>query len=514
MHVHVEGVDADFRGSFGVKVHLQWQDQRRKAVTPAGASDGENNKLDKLEGRQYRWQGSGRVDAKIDGSAMDLELQFVKGRNARRASAAAASPTTATEAKEARLEVLSSAFNEGDIQRAHIQGFGPWGSLGTKLLPWVRGTIFVRWPVKVVGDFLVREMVEGGVLDDILKTAWEQGGQHVDVSTYSNILDTDREAEIKTPLDAASLSPPTPSPAATTPVNPPSTATAPSAASTPFRLHTHLIGPTRLHSFALPDFQPPLYRPGGTRAALQSFNLLTSELQLKFYESAFSSITFDRASLAFDPASANGSTTGGDLVVTVQELVVVLSSKFKLVADTSAVVAWTTGLKRLGEKGASTTKVEARSLQIRFGLHHVDAATRKKRNMATGGFPYELRESVMSPFTSIEPRFEMDSSFLKLGTELVNVITAGLKVSARMIRSDCVRHRADFDPLGTSPRRPKSLRPLRSSSSVVCKTSFAATCKRPSTDSKRNCARRASSCRARSEPILTRLLMSSWTNRG
>lgn len=424
--VKASGVRADFKGSFGVQATITLE-----PIQPAPSGDA---KTSVTPSRQWKWKGSGRVDAEIDKSAMDLDLLFVQGRKSRNRQTSDSkvdlkgNERDQNEEKKpiaaARLAVLSSSFDEGLIHRANIQGFGIWGSITTKALPWVRGTVLVRWPVKVVGDFLVREIVEGGVLDVMLKDAWATGGQHVDIDTYSSILDADRDTEIDAPLDASRLAPPSAASSSPSPKpNPVDTEVAApeNPIATAFRLHSNLIGPTKLQNFPLPDFEPPLYRPGGTRAALQSFNLLTSELQLKFYDSAFQSITFDRAALAFDPSRPGA----GDLVVTVDQLVVILAGKFKVHTDLTSLVAWTTGMKRIGQRGSSTTTVRARSLQIRFGLHQLSPKVRKER----GGFPYELRESAMSPFTSIEPRFEMESSFLKLGADLVNAITAGLKVS-------------------------------------------------------------------------------------
>lgn len=248
------------------------------------------------------------------------------------------------------------------------------------------------------------------------------------------MIDAEREKEVATPLDMASLAPPSSPSSSSRPSTPvPVRSASPTPSSSKLRMHCHLIGPTLLRNFPLPDFSPSLYRPGGARAALQQFNLLTSEVQLNLTNISLSRITFDRASLAFDPPKSSSRPKdnsppdeseglgGGDLVVTVQDFVVVLESRFSIGADTSSVVSWTTGVKRLGEKGTSTTTVTARSLQLRFAL--------RPASKGRVGAPYELAATSMSPFTAIEPRFELDKdSKLRLGAELVNVVTSGLKV--------------------------------------------------------------------------------------
>ncbi|ORY70633.1 hypothetical protein BCR35DRAFT_307936 [Leucosporidium creatinivorum] len=415
MDVHLEGVDSQFSGSFGVKVLLKLGEELGDGDKSGEEKVKLNGGVMKKEQQLFKWTGSGRVVAQLQKSGMDLQLQLVEGSQG--------SP---------KLEVLSSSIDEGHIESAEIVGFGIWGSLLTRLIPWIRGTVYVRWPTKVVGDYLVREVVEGGVVEELLEEMVRKGGLHVDEETYGAILDEDREKEIRTPLDASALVPPSSPSASSPPTEPTIITTASNTSPTPFRLHFHLLGPTLLHSFPLPNFSPPLYRPGGTRAALQSLNLLTSEIKLELTSSQLSRITFERASLAFDPPSSSSpSIGGGQLVVTVEDLKVLLSSKFSLHADTSSVVSWTTGIKRIGPRGTSTTEVEARSLQIRFVLER--AAEGRE------GAPFVLRQSEMSPFTSVQPRFELErEGIVKLGAEVVNAVTSGLKTQIALAASSLV----------------------------------------------------------------------------
>lgn len=107
MAVAVSGVSADFRGSFAVKLVARVED------TAPGVEEGQKQGI-----QVFKWAGSGRVDAKVEESALDLQLQLVEGK----------------EKTSPRLEVLSSSVDEGVIERAELSGFGPWGKVVTRLL--------------------------------------------------------------------------------------------------------------------------------------------------------------------------------------------------------------------------------------------------------------------------------------------------------------------------------------------------------------------------------------------
>ncbi|SCV70322.1 BQ2448_1716 [Microbotryum intermedium] len=428
--VKVDQVSTILSGSFSVTATARF--------VPEGMNLNDESML-----KPWKWTGSGRVEADIDDAAIALGLQLVRG-------------TTAHSVP--KIEVLSTNVDEGSINMLVIKGFGPWGGLVTKLTPFVKGTILIRWPVKLVSDFLIRDMVEGPAVDDIAEGLFKFVNKHVDMQTYDAMVDDEREKEVSTPLDASSLTPPSAAGPAESPGPPSSAGSVETNSPTPtsseaggditttvqeavptttnFRMHSHLIGPTRLHNLFLPDYSPPLYRPGGTRATLQSFNKLTSEIQLQLSESGLTTLAFDRASLAFDPPRSLGGSgkneqkqklkqpsveagiEGGDLVVTVHDLTVILESKFKIFAETAQILRWTTGLKNIGQKGRSTTTVKARTLQIRFELIG---------NRSRQGAPYELKATSISPFTTIVPKTVLENSKLQLGVEVMNFITESLK---------------------------------------------------------------------------------------
>lgn len=390
IEVKVAGVDANVTGSFSLKLVVRIEG----AVEDLGA-------------RSFKWVGSGRLAASVTDARLSLNAQLVQK----------------AENVAPRVEVLSTRVDEGVIHRADIEGFGICGGIATRALPFIQGTVFVRWPVKILGDYLAREILEGPIVDSMLADLFSVARPHVDLETYVALVDSEREDEIATPLDATSLEPPPPpSPDDLDDLPPPSSTssaeTPPPLAETPsaptqFRLHAHLIGPTRLHSFPLPDFSPGLYRPGGTRAKLQALNPITAQLQLDLTNVALARLSFDRGSLAFDPPSPPSSPGrhqpqilglgGGELIVTVEDLTVFLTGDFSLGAATSPIVSWTTGIKHLRSSGTSTTTVLARSLQLRFRIVRAKGG----RGRATA---YELERATMSPFTSITPSFTLDNS--------------------------------------------------------------------------------------------------------
>lgn len=118
--------------------------------------------------------------------------------------------------------------------------------------------------------------------------------------------------------------------------------TSPTTTRSSFTLAAHLVGPTLLKSFVIPDSSPELYRPGGLRAKLHTLNVLTEEVQLKLSDTELRRISFQRGSIHFE---------GGALVVIVVGLEAEMTSRFKLFAETTSLMRWTTGTKKIGEKG-------------------------------------------------------------------------------------------------------------------------------------------------------------------
>lgn len=427
---NVAGVEADFAGSFSVVATVRLESLGSTGET--GETDMATSTRASRTGTSpaptrwaWRYVGSGRVDASVTQAGARLLLQLVQLKTK----------------EEPSVELVESDVILGMIDFLKVEGFGKYGGkIITKVLPFLQGTWLVNYPTKLIANFFIKEMVEGREMQETIKEIIKLGRGHVDLETYGGLVDEERKTELAVPVDENSLVPPGGAPPVSNSISSstsslssyPSSTTSSlveklpsSPKSTSFRLHAHLIGPTLLTAFRLPDFSPILYPPGGHRAALQSLNLLTDEFKLELSENELSKISFERASLAFDPPSSvgpEGGLGGGELVITVQSFQVVLLSHFKIHANTSSIVSWTTGLKKIGEKGSSSTIVTSRSLQLRF---HLEPTPPTQDDQHTSS-PYQLTSSSISPFTTITPSFKLDTPALALGTELLNLVTSQL----------------------------------------------------------------------------------------
>lgn len=151
-------------------------------------------------------------------------------------------------------------------------------------------------------------------------------------------------------------------------------------------------------------------------------NLITDELKILLSDNELSKISFSRAEVTFEPSITSSELdsvvqAGGELIITVSDFTVTLLSHFKVHANiTSSLVSWATGIKKLGEKGSSTTLVTSRSLQLRFRLSPPSDSSSA----------FKLTSSTISPFTTITPSFKLNTPALALGTELLNLITSSL----------------------------------------------------------------------------------------
>ncbi|GAA6019846.1 hypothetical protein JCM11491_004839 [Sporobolomyces phaffii] len=434
LQVTASGLEVHMKGNTGMRVRFTIGPRRQEEVRePALARTP----------KEWSWRTSGRTDVKLHDALLDLRLQLTK-------SLTDSSP---------RLSVLSTTLAPGVIDSLHLDGFHPFGRLVTFVIPYIRSTPLVSYPVGLLGDYLIREAVEGRPVDELLAKFAHFASKHVDGDLYGGIVDDEREAELSTPLDSSSLVPPAPVSVATSAETSPVIDTtvpipAHASGSTPFRFHAHLLGPTRLHSFNLPDFAPELYRSDGKglRNTLQSLNLLTSEFKLLISKSSLQAITFESASVAFDPPANAPGIRGGDLVITVAPLSCTLVSSFSLTADVkNPLLSWASGVDKLGEKGTSTTTVHAQTLQIRLRLSKarpgrvgapiVLGVEEDVAALGVKGGKGEAKALSMSDFTSIESRVELGSKLgKKLGEKVVNKLLEGLKTQLAQAASLIIAH--------------------------------------------------------------------------
>lgn len=423
LEVKASGLEVNMKGNTGMRVRIglgERRDLERRNREPKEV-------VKKKKEREWNWRTSGRTEVELHDALLHLKLQLVK------------SPLG-----EPRLSVISTTLAPGVIDSLQLKGFYPFGRLVTLVIPYIRSTALVSYPVGLLGDYLVREGVEGRPVDELLAQFTHFASKHVDTELYGGIVDEERDSEVNTPLDSGSLVPPKTS-TSSRQIDSHAPSASSKSKSTPFRFHAHLLGPTRLHSFKLPDFSPELYRADGKgfRNTMQSLNLLTSEFKLKISKSSLSSISFQSASVAFDPPTNAPGIRGGDLVIAVSPLTCTLVSSFSLTADVkNPLLSWASGVEELGEKGTSSTTVHSKSLQIRLRLSKARAGRpgapivlgveEEVAALGVKGGKDNRKALSISDFTSIESRVELDSKLgKKLGEKVVNKMLEGLKVSSR-----------------------------------------------------------------------------------
>lgn len=433
--VNASGLEVKMKGNTGMRLRIKLEPRRPTERT--------GSESDERQAKEWSWRTSGRTEVELHDALLQLKLQLSKSTNG-----------------TPRLAVLTTTLSPGVIDSLHLRGFQPFGKLVTYLVPYIRHTPLVSYPVGLLGDYLIREAVEGKPFDELLAKFANFASKHVDGDTYGGIVDDERQRDLHTPLDPTSLIPPSTSsiPSSVSTSSPSIDQTtersSTSAISTSFRFHAHLLGPTRLHSFRLPDFAPELYRSDGKglRNTLQSLNLLTSEFKLLISQSSLESITFEKASVAFDPPPNSPGIKGGDLVITVAPLSCTLVSSFSLTADVkNPLLSWASGVERLGEKGTSTTTVHSKTLQIRLTLSKAKSGREgapivlgveeEVAALGVNGGREGNKALSISDFTSIESRVELGSKLgKKLGEKVVNKLLEGLKNQLAQAASLIIAH--------------------------------------------------------------------------
>lgn len=289
----VAGVDTSLTGSFSTRV-----------IMTLGRRGEANNRHVIF---QQRWRGSGRISASLMQSSIDLSIRMRFG-----------------EVGPPRLTLDSCAVDEGRIESIRIDGYAPYGRIITaipyKSLP--------TWPMNYIVTEMVKDMLESPEMVAVLSDIFEMLRDHVDVDSFAAIEDEDRNEALAI---AASIG----EAAVVYPC---------------FALEGSMIGPVLFKNFIVPDSSPELYRRGGTREKMQAFNILTSEVKMDLFDSSLSRITFERSSLSLR-AFEYDDRDGGELILTVKGLDLEVTSRFKIYAATSQFISWTTGLKKVGEKG-------------------------------------------------------------------------------------------------------------------------------------------------------------------
>lgn len=351
---------------------------------------------------QHEWRGRARVSMACKDASMQLELQLVDSEKV--SAPSREEPNIGGK----RVKLLSSDFGVERLLALNVDGFGFWGRVTSLIgVPLAAGgTILVQYPARVILRHVLRELLEGDEAQAKLINLWEDIGGHIELNSYGAVEDEQRDFEVALFASTA--------------------AQLEQDQKRQFALQGHLVGPTVLQRFDIPDSSPALYRPHGTRAALQKLNLLTQEIKLDLWEASLSRISFERSSIAFTSSlCAELDSPGGELVINVAGLEAEFQSRFKVHAQTSSLLRWTTGRDEVGEQGTTTTRIKSQQFQLRFRLSHTPAGP-------------HVSEASMSPLTSIAPFLQL--STFTLGAEMLNTLTSSLETTIAYAVSEVLRH--------------------------------------------------------------------------
>lgn len=374
----IEGLGMKFNGNFALRVRI------------STADIGEKGK----ERWSKSWRSSGRISAEINETKFAFSTRFV----------------LPLPSSPSRISLVHSALDLGQINSLKLEGFGRFAPIIARLVSAFSTSIVVRWPADRVFGIMLREALEDEIMSEEVEKVWELVKAHLDAEgSWAELTEEDRAKEEEMF-------------AAPSEVDDKKEGT--KKKEPHFHLSGFLHGRTHLQSFPLPPFSPSLYREGGARALLQQFNMITNEINFSLTDSSLESIVSQRGEVDLEL-----DVDGGVLTVDVRGLEVVLKSTFEIFAETTSLVAWTTGIKKIGEKGISTTIVKATTLTLKFILTRSPLSLRNT---------FVLRTASISPFTSIIPSFTLHTT-PKLGVELVNALTKSLSSEIAVGSSFVVR---------------------------------------------------------------------------
>ncbi|GJN90201.1 hypothetical protein Rhopal_003200-T1 [Rhodotorula paludigena] len=369
VRVSAGGVDLSLTGSVGVRMGARLEkpgDRPQKRERGGG----------------FGWKGSGRVELALESAATDLAMQAVY------------LPTTGdVQPSQPGLAVVSSALEPGHVSTLLLAGFVPFAWI-ERLLPRLRNTSVVRWFTQQLVKYLIREVVEGHVVDDLLADLAHFAAKHVEPDSFASLSRDDRDTFLRR---HASLSPPAGLPSS-------------DAAAPPVRLSAVLSGPLHIHSLALRqspsetdangnagDTSVPVFARSdqtGLRYSILSSPLLNQLTRgppaVTFSPGTFDRLSFSEAVIELAPAaldlleprrSATAARERGlagerELVLRVHGLEADLSLAFRIVADLrTAPSLLLGGQKTLEERGVAVTRVEGAKRALRAGSVGLDGAS-------------------------------------------------------------------------------------------------------------------------------------------
>lgn len=233
------------------------------------------------------------------------------------------------------FKAVSVSFPEGRIEALHAAGT----SLGflARLIP-------LDWTISPVTKYLINVLGRNPDTHVMLQDLWRQAGPYLDLSTWANLTKLERQdfpSSNKNIIEEKSS------------------------------LHAIVKGQTAVVDIALPDHSPPLYREGGKRAYLQSWNKITSEFTLDITQNAINRLTFDRAVLEWNTYTSrhkldSSASPSNVMVCRLENFNVLVTSKFDLAANLTKPIQLISGLRTIGERGKTRAMVRSSSVELAF----------------------------------------------------------------------------------------------------------------------------------------------------
>lgn len=233
----------------------------------------------------------------------------------------------------------SFAVAEGKIETLTFTG-APMAHLATKVPLWLS--------IQPVANFLLSAVLKEDDLKDALARGWLRMKPFLDVSSWEGVPQS---------LRNDSLAPLT------------------NQHTTAFQAHAVIAGQTAIVDIPIPDQSPSLYREGGKRAYLQSWNKLTSEAKFDITEMFIRRLGFDKALLEWNTAILTERFRRDDshahehiMECRLENFQTIMAASFRLYANMGKPLQLVTGLQSYGEGGKSRTLVRAARLSLVFAV--------------------------------------------------------------------------------------------------------------------------------------------------
>ncbi|GAA5848903.1 hypothetical protein JCM8547_006384 [Rhodosporidiobolus lusitaniae] len=434
IEVGAEDVDVDMQASAGARFEVVLE-RRNEGIEVK---------------RVWSWKtaSSGRVNVALEGASLSAATQVV------------AAPKGGAGGDEMgmapRLAFLSASLSPGNCTRLSLSPtFAPClpSSISifvfSTLVPSLRNSPPSRFLTSKLVAFLLQELLESRVADDLLSDLSHFIVKHVDGEVYGGMTDDERDEVLSSFFSSS----PTPSPL------PLPSEPAPSSSSSHLSFSALLHGPTLLTRFPLP--QPPssalpIFASSsgrGLRNRVLSSPILnqvtTGPPAVDLGASEFERIGFAAARVELTPPSSEGEGGKGerDLVLGVTALEAVLTTAFTIRSELRTAPSLLLGDRNLTTPGStitsvSTSRLPSQPLRIRLPLlfspgrgggleegWRIEVLGRPSGSFLEGvGGVREGGIRVEGEFDKLSPRVRMESRLLgRMGERVVNAVLEGVE---------------------------------------------------------------------------------------